>query len=87
MLQNGQLCCGSAGQAYASLTLHRLTGDGRYVDRARALLDRSMTYIGSPGMRRDSRHKGDVGVALLEAELSEPFLSAMPLFESEGWPS
>jgi hypothetical protein len=59
---NGQLCCGSAGQAYASLTLHRLTGDGRYVDRARALLDRSMTdrsmtSIGSPGMRRDSLYK------------------------------
>jgi hypothetical protein len=50
------------------------------------MLDRSMTYMGSPGMRRDSLYKGDVGVALLEADLAEPFLSAMPLFESEGWP-
>lgn len=83
---NGQLCCGSAGQAYASLCLHRLTGDGIYVDRARKLLDRSMMFIGSAGMTPNSLYKGDVGVALLEAELAEPFLSAMPLFESEGWP-
>jgi serine/threonine protein kinase len=83
----GQLCCGAAGQAYAFLSLHRLTGEGRYADRARAMLDRAMTFIGSPGMIQDSLYKGDVGVALLEAELSEPFLSAMPLYESEGWPS
>jgi len=86
-VENGQLCCGSAGQAYASLCVHRLTGEGRYADRARAMLERSMTYVGSPGMRRDSLYKGDVGVALLEADLAEPYLSAMPLFESEGWPS
>ena len=82
----GQLCCGSAGQAYAFLSLYRLTGEGRYVDRARAMLDRAMTFVGNPGMNPDSLYKGDVGVALLEAELSDPFVSAMPMFESEGWP-
>jgi len=83
----GHLCCGAAGQAYAFLSLHRLTGEGVYADRARTMLDRSMTLIGSPGMRRDSLYKGDVGVALLEADLVEPYLSAMPMFESEGWPA
>jgi len=83
----GHLCCGAGGQAYASLCLERLTGEGLYLDRARAMLDRAMTFIGGPGMRQGSLYKGDVGVALLEAELAEPSLSAMPLFESEGWPT
>jgi eukaryotic-like serine/threonine-protein kinase len=82
----GHLCCGSAGQAYGFLCLHRLTGEGVHVDRARSMLDRSIDFIGSPGMTQNSLYKGDVGVALLEAELEEPFLSAMPMFESEGWP-
>ena len=82
----GQLCCGSAGQAYAFLCLHRLTGEGAYVDRARSMLDRSIALIGEHGMTRNSLYKGDVGVALLEAELQEPMMSAMPMFESEGWP-
>lgn len=82
----GHLCCGAAGQAYGFLCLHRLTGDGVYADRARAMLDRAVSFIGSPGMTQNSLYKGDIGVALLEAELEEPFLSAMPMFESEGWP-
>jgi eukaryotic-like serine/threonine-protein kinase len=83
----GHLCCGCAGQAYAFLCLHRLTGEGRYADRARTMLDRAIDFIGTPGMTQNSLYKGDVGVALLEAELEEPFLSAMPMFESEGWPA
>jgi serine/threonine-protein kinase len=80
----GHLCCGSAGQAYAFLSLHRVTGEGAYVDRARSMLDRAITFIGGPAMTPNSLYKGDVGVALLEAELAEPFQSAMPMFESEG---
>ena len=82
----GHLCCGASGQAYAFLALHRLTGECVHVDRARAMLDRAMTFVGSPAMTPNSLYKGDVGVALLEAELGEPFQSAMPMFESEGWP-
>ena len=82
----GHLCCGTAGQAYAFLCLHRLTGEGMQVDRARSMLDRATTFIGSQGMTQNSLYKGDVGVALLEAELEEPLMSAMPMFESEGWP-
>jgi hypothetical protein len=82
----GHLCCGTAGQAYAFLSLHRVTGEGVQVDRARSMLERSTAFIGSQGMTQNSLYKGDVGVALLEAELQEPLMSAMPMFESEGWP-
>jgi serine/threonine-protein kinase len=82
----GHLCCGAAGEAFASLGLYRLTDEGAYVDRARSTLDRAVGLVGSPAMRRNSLYKGDVGVALLEVELEEPFLSAMPMFEGEGWP-
>lgn len=82
----GHLCCGSAGQGYAFLALHRLTGDGAYVDRARQRLDHAVGFVGTRAMSPDSLYKGDLGVALLEVELSDPFLAAMPLFEPEGWP-
>ena len=83
----GHLCCGAAGQAYAFLCLHRLTGEGGFADRARTMLDRATTFVGSAGMTQNSLYKGDIGVALLEAEVAEPFLSAMPMFEGEGWPA
>jgi len=83
----GHLCCGAAGQAYAFLCLHRLSGEGGFADRARAMLDRATTFVGSAGMTQNSLYKGDIGVALLEAELEEPFFSAMPMFEGEGWPA
>jgi eukaryotic-like serine/threonine-protein kinase len=82
----GHLCCGAAGQAYAFLSLHRLTGEGVHVDRARSSLARAIGFIGDAGMTPNSLYKGDVGVGVLEAELGEPLLSAMPMFESEGWP-
>jgi serine/threonine-protein kinase len=84
--ETGHLCCGSAGQGYSFLALHRLTGDGVYVDRARQRLEHAVGFVGTRAMSPDSLYKGDLGVALLEAELSEPFLAAMPLFEPEGWP-
>jgi serine/threonine protein kinase len=82
----GQLCCGTAGQAHGFLALHRLTGDGVWVDRARQRLEHAVGSVGTPAMIPDSLYKGDLGVALLEVGLSEPFLATMPLFEPEGWP-
>ncbi|MEQ1896800.1 MAG: lanthionine synthetase LanC family protein [Vicinamibacterales bacterium] len=83
----GHLCCGAAGQGYAYLALHRLTGDARYVDRARQALDHGVGFVGTRGMSTDSLYKGDLGLALLELETSEPLLAAMPMFEPERWPS
>jgi eukaryotic-like serine/threonine-protein kinase len=79
----GDLCCGAAGRAYAMLDLYRHTGDGIWVDRARGLADRAATLIREWSLHRDSLYKGEVGVALLSADLGEPELSCMPLFNKE----
>jgi eukaryotic-like serine/threonine-protein kinase len=84
--ETGHLCCGAAGQAYAFLALHRLTGDGRYVDRARRGLEHGVSFVGTRGMTPHSLYKGDLGLALLEAEVREPLMAAMPMFEGERWP-
>ena len=79
----GDLCCGAAGRAYAMLDLYRHTGDGLWVDRARGLADRAATLIREWSLRRDSLYKGEIGVALLAADLDEPERSCMPLFDKE----
>lgn len=84
--ETGHLCCGAAGQVYAFLALHRLTGKGMYVDRARRRLEHAVGFIGTPGMSPNSLYKGDLGVALLETEIADPCLAAMPMFEPERWP-
>ncbi len=81
----GHLCCGAAGQGYAFLALYRMTGDGRYVDRARDRLQCAVGFAGTHGMLPESLYKGELGVALLEMDLAEPHLAAMPMFESERW--
>ncbi|MFC6148975.1 MULTISPECIES: lanthionine synthetase LanC family protein [Mumia] len=81
----GQLCCGAAGQGYAFLALSRLTGDGVHVGRARDRLDHAVGFVGTRGMLPNSLYKGDLGVALLELEIAEPYLAAMPMFEPERW--
>jgi hypothetical protein len=62
------LCHGTAGNAYAFLVLHRRTGDGLWLDRARAF---AMHAIGQAereraalGRGRYSLFTGDIGVAL-----------------------
>jgi serine/threonine-protein kinase len=84
--ESGHLCCGAAGQVYAFLALHRLTGKGMYVDRARRRLEHAVGFIGTHGMSPNSLYKGDLGVALLETEIADPCLAAMPMFEPERWP-
>jgi eukaryotic-like serine/threonine-protein kinase len=79
----GDLCCGAAGRAYAMLDLYRHTGDGLWVDRARGLADRAATLIREWSLHRDSLYKGEIGVALLAADLDEPERSCMPLFDKE----
>jgi len=69
------LCHGTAGNAYAFLVLHRRTGDGRWLDRARAF---GMHAIGQVereraalGRGRYSLFTGDIGVALFLRHLLE----------------
>lgn len=84
------LCCGLAGQAYGLLSLYKHTGESVWLDRARELASRAasrdtMSYTALK-MPPESLYKGEVGVALLAAELSAPETSCMPFFEPEGWP-
>ena len=62
------LCHGTAGNAYAFLVLHRRTGDGLWLDRARAFAMHAIGQVererAALGRGRYSLFTGDVGVAL-----------------------
>jgi serine/threonine-protein kinase len=83
----GDICCGLAGRAYSLAAMHRHTGDDQWLARARLLGDRAVERIRDGPLRRDSLHKGEVGVALLLEELSAPTSAGLPLYEPEGWPA
>jgi eukaryotic-like serine/threonine-protein kinase len=79
----GDLCCGFGGRAYAVLALYRDNGEEVWLSRARALAERAAVNIRANSLRRDSLYKGEVGVALLAAELGAPGHACMPLFGRE----
>ena len=81
------LCCGFAGQAYAQLNLYKHSGEQRWLHQARILTQKaseagngfhSLRWEGLP----HSLYKGDVGVAILVAEMEKPEIAAMPFFEA-----
>ncbi len=82
---NGSLCCGLAGRAYALLNLHRATGGSEWLGRARHLANKAAGGIRSRDVPVNSLYKGEVGIAVLAADLSKPEWSSMPFFEAEGW--
>lgn len=82
----GSLCCGLAGCGYAFLDLYRHIGDRVWVDRARDVCEQAAADTSS-GMRNNSLYKGDLGIAVLVADLALPETAFMPLFGSEGWRS
>ena len=81
----GDLCCGLAGRAYALMGLYRHTGDRRWWSRAAELGERAAGRIRTFSRRADSLYNGEVGVALLAADLAAPDHSGLPLYEAEGW--
>lgn len=81
----GDLCCGLAGRAYALLCLAQHDSDARWRARARELADRAAVSVQSAALRRDSLYKGEVGAALLAAELAAPEDARMPLFAGEPY--
>ena len=83
----GDLCCGLAGRAYALLCRYKETGERLWLARARALADRAAVRPPMEVHRRDSLYHGEVGIAVLAAELQCPEFASMPVFESEGWPN
>ncbi|MFI8836108.1 lanthionine synthetase LanC family protein [Streptomyces afghaniensis] len=78
------LCCGSVGRAYAHLALYRHTGDRAWLERAQRLGDETPDDARLSDPNRYSLFKGELGAALLAADLSCPDASAFPFFEPEG---
>jgi serine/threonine-protein kinase len=82
------ICCGFAGQAYAQVSLYKHTGERMWLDQARALTRKAAAAGNAILRRRDqglpySLYKGDVGVAVLIAEMEKPETAALPFFEAE----
>jgi eukaryotic-like serine/threonine-protein kinase len=82
----GDLCCGFAGRAYSLVCLYKHSGEPAWLARAHRLSDYAARSVRVEPLRRDSLYKGEVGVALLAADLEAPDHACMPFFEAEGWP-
>jgi serine/threonine-protein kinase len=76
---NPSLCCGTAGRAYALLNLYRHTGDAEWLSRARQLANHAAGAASLAGS--SSLLKGDLGVAVLVADVASPENARMPFFE------
>jgi len=77
---HGDLCCGLAGRAYALLNAYQLTGDNRWIERARDQAYAAVSAIGRSSLvRPESLYRGRTGVALLITELANPASATMPL--------
>jgi len=77
----GNLCCGTAGQAYALLNLYRTTSDSYWLKKARQLTETTLQHSNAPTLKANSLYKGDVGLGLLFAEIEQPGYARMPVFE------
>ena len=83
---SGDLCCGLAGRSYALLCLYKHNREPQWLARARILAERAVARPGVQQERLHSLYHGEVGIALLAADLQTPDFACMPLFEAEGWP-
>lgn len=85
------LCCGLAGRAYALVHLHQHSGRPEWLERAmdlanRAALNNDHDTDEVERYPATSLYRGELGVALLAADLAHPEGACMPLFAPEGWP-
>ncbi|MCD6033916.1 MAG: hypothetical protein K0S78_6102, partial [Thermomicrobiales bacterium] len=83
--KEASLCCGLAGRAYGLLSLYKHTGEQAWLSRARDLTNKAAIHIRESGKTPNSLYRGEVGVALLAAEIEKPEWAAMPFFEEEQW--
>jgi serine/threonine-protein kinase len=79
------LCCGLAGRAYALLAVHRATGERVWLDRARDLALRGARQGGTASDYPHALYKGELGLAVLAADLEQPEEAVMPFFEPLGY--
>ena len=86
--EQDSLCCGLAGQAYALLNMYNHSGERGWLARAEKLAVAARHAAARqphPLMSRsESLYKGDLGVAVLLAELHDPQFARMPFFELDA---
>lgn len=75
------LCCGTAGRAYALLNLYKHTGTTQWLSRARQLANHAAARAAATSQRTNALWKGELGVAVLIADLASPENARMPFFE------
>jgi hypothetical protein len=75
------LCCGSAGRAYALLNLYRHSGEAAWLKRARQLANHAAVGAATASQHAHSLWQGELGVAVLLADLASPENARMPFFE------
>jgi len=81
----GDLCCGLAGRAYALLRLYRWCGEPVWLARAALLARRAAAAPGIAPDHANSLFHGELGIAMLAADLAAPAFACMPFFEDERW--
>jgi serine/threonine-protein kinase len=79
--QMSNLCCGTAGRAYASLNFYKHTGAEEWLSRARLLANHAAAGATATSQRTNSLWKGELGVAVLIADLASSENAQMPFFE------
>lgn len=85
--REGSLCCGLVGRAYALLELFRVTGESVWLDRACDLASFALQEGVFEASRPEGLFQGELGLALLAADLQRPerawlpFLSFAPASE------
>jgi eukaryotic-like serine/threonine-protein kinase len=75
------LCCGTAGRAYALLNLYKHTGATQWLSRARQLANHAAATAEETAQRHNSLWKGELGAAVLISDLTSPENARMPFFE------
>jgi len=78
---DGSICCGYAGRSYALLNLYKHTQDSTWLKRAHQLCAHATQVSKSHTMMSNSLYKGELGVALLAADLNNPENACQPFFE------
>jgi hypothetical protein len=79
-LHHADLCCGSAGRAYALLDLYQHTGEREWLIRARQLAGHAAGAARATSQRAHALWKGELGIAVLLADLQDPAEARMPFF-------
>jgi serine/threonine-protein kinase len=76
------LCCGASGFAYALLRLFCATQDELWLERARWIIERSISALpgGLERQNRASLFRGELGIAVVASEFAAPGDARMPAF-------